>query len=46
MPIGQNGQYYQAFHMRLPNGVNYNFARIYNQGRPLSADDVLMQLMQ
>jgi len=46
MPLGQNRQYYEAFHIRLQNGVNYNFARIDNQGRGLSPDDVLMVLMQ
>ncbi len=44
MPLGQNQQYYQAFHIRRQSGVNYNFARIDNQGRGLSADDVLMVL--
>ncbi len=46
LPLGQNQQYYQGFHVRLQNGVNYNFARIDDQGRGLSADDVLMQLIQ
>lgn len=46
MPLGQNQQYFQAFHIRLQNGVNYNFARIDQQGRGLSPDDVLMALVQ
>jgi hypothetical protein len=41
MPMGQ----YQAFHIRLQNGVNYNFAHIDDQARSLSPDDILMQLM-
>lgn len=45
MPMGQNQQYFQGFHVRLQNGVNYNFARIDDQGRGLGADDVLMVLM-
>ena len=45
MPMGQNGQYFEGFHIRLQNGVNFNFARINEQGQSLSSDEVLMSLM-
>lgn len=45
MPLGQNGFYFEGFHIRLQNGVNFNFARIDEQGRSLSSNDVLMDLM-
>jgi hypothetical protein len=45
MPMGQNGQYFEGFHIRLQNGVNFNFARINQQGQSLSSDEVLMSLM-
>jgi hypothetical protein len=45
MPLGQNGSYYEGFHIRLQNGVNFNFARIDQQGRALSSNDVLMDIM-
>jgi hypothetical protein len=45
MPMGQNGFYFEGFHIRLQNGVNFNFARIDEQGRSLSSNDVLMDLM-
>jgi hypothetical protein len=45
MPMGQNGQYFEGFHIRLQNGVNFNFARIDQQGRSLSSDEILMSLM-
>jgi hypothetical protein len=46
MPLGQNGNDLQGFHIRLANGSNYNFARVDEQGRGLPADDVLIQLLQ
>jgi hypothetical protein len=46
MPLGQQGAYYEGFHIRLQNGVNFNFARIDQNGRALSADEVLMALMR
>jgi hypothetical protein len=46
MPMGQNGNYFEGFHIRLMNGVNYNFATIDQNGRALSADPILMELMR
>ena len=46
MPLGQNGVVFEAFHIRLGNGVNLNFANIDQNGRGLGADAVLMALMQ
>jgi hypothetical protein len=46
MPLGQQGAYYEGFHIRLQNGVNFNFARMDQNGRALSSDDVLMDLMR
>ncbi|HWY42698.1 MAG TPA: hypothetical protein VNX66_04335 [Candidatus Sulfotelmatobacter sp.] len=46
MPLGQNGNYFEGFHIRLMNGVNYNLANIDQNGRGLSADTVLMELMR
>ena len=46
LPLGQNGNYLQAFHIRMTNGVNYNFAVVDNNGRSLAPDNLLMQLMQ
>jgi hypothetical protein len=46
MPLGQNGAFYEAFHIRLANGVNLNFGNIDQNGRGLSADPVLMALTQ
>lgn len=44
MPLGQKGNYFEGFHVRLANGVNYNFANIDQNGRGLSADAILMEL--
>jgi len=44
--LGQNGNYFEGFHIRLMNGVNYNFANVDQNGRGLSADTVLMELMR
>jgi len=46
MPMGQTGNYFEGFHIRLANGVNYNFANIDENGRGLSADTILMELMR
>jgi hypothetical protein len=46
MPMGQTGNYFEGFHIRLVNGVNYNFANIDENGRGLSADTILMELMR
>lgn len=46
MPLGQNGIHLEGFHIRLANGVNYNFANIDQNGRGLSADPILMEIMQ
>ena len=46
MPLGQAGHYFQAFHLRLANGVNYNFAQVNEQGMSLSGDEILMGVMQ
>jgi hypothetical protein len=46
MPMGQTGNYFEGFHIRLVNGVNYNFANIDENGRSLSADTILMELMR
>jgi hypothetical protein len=45
MPMGQNGNYFEGFHIRLVNGVNYNFANIDQNGKSLSADPILMNLI-
>jgi hypothetical protein len=45
MPLGQNGNFFEGFHIRLLNGVNYNFASIDNQGKGLSSDPILMELL-
>lgn len=44
MPLGQSGNFYEAFHIRMTNGVNYNFANIDQNGRSLSADPIVMNL--
>ena len=46
MPLGQQGAYYEGFHIRLQNGVNFNFARMDQNGRALSSGDVLMDLVR
>lgn len=46
LPMGQNQHYLEAFHIRLQNGANYNFANIDAQGRSLGADAVLMELFR
>ena len=46
LPLGQNGNFLEGFHIRLTNGVNYNFASIDQNGRGLSADPILMEIMQ
>jgi len=46
MPMGQNQQLFEGFHIRLQNGSNYNFANIDEQGRGLNADTILMELMR
>src|SRR5207245_1622876 len=46
MPLGQNGHFFEGFHIRLSNGLNLNMAHLDNQGNGLSADDVLMELMR
>ena len=46
MPMGQTGNYFEGFHIRLVNGVNYNFANIDENGRGLTADTILMELMR
>ena len=46
LPMGQNGNYLEGFHIRLTNGVNYNFANIDQNGKGLSANPILMELMQ
>ncbi|MEK7406414.1 MAG: hypothetical protein AAB225_15035 [Acidobacteriota bacterium] len=38
------GMTYQAFHIRLHSGINYNFAHIDPQGRDLGVAAVLMEL--
>lgn len=45
MPLGQNGYFLEGFHIRLQNGVNYNFGSIDEQGRALSSNAILMDLM-
>ena len=45
LPLGQNGYFLEGFHIRLRNGVNYNFAHVDEQGRALSSNDILMNLM-
>lgn len=45
MPLGQNGYFLEGFHIRLQNGVNYNFAAVDEQGRALSSNAILMDLM-
>ncbi len=45
LPMGQNGYFLEGFHVRLRNGVNYNFSHIDEQGRALSSNDTLMDLM-
>jgi hypothetical protein len=45
LPLGQNGYFLEGFHIRLRNGVNYNFAHVDEQGRALSSNDILMDLM-
>jgi hypothetical protein len=44
LPLGQGMAYYEAFHIRLQNGVNLNFAHVDEQGRGLTVDPILMQL--
>jgi len=46
MPLGQNTIHLEGFHIRLTNGVNYNFANIDQNGRGLSADPILMEIME
>jgi hypothetical protein len=46
LPLGQNQQRFEAFHIRLRNGVNLNFAQLNAYNRGLSADPVLMALTQ
>jgi len=46
VPLGQNQVRFEAFHIRMQNGVNFNFARIDSEGRGLSPDDVLVDLIE
>jgi hypothetical protein len=46
MPLGSGEQYFEAFHIRLQNGVNFNFAVVDDQGRGLSPDPLLMALTE
>jgi transglutaminase-like putative cysteine protease len=46
LPLGQNMNYFEAFHVRLQNGVNYNFAHLDEQGRGLTVDPILMELVR
>ena len=46
VPLGQGGVRFEAFHIRLANGVNLNFANIDQNGRGLSADPIVMALSQ
>ena len=46
VPLGQGAVRFEAFHIRLANGVNLNFANIDQNGRGLSADPIVMALSQ
>ena len=46
LPLGQNGYFVEAFHIRLLNGSNYNFAYIDERGRGLNADTILMEILR
>lgn len=45
LPLGQNGYFLEGFHIRLQNGVNYNFGAADEQGHPVSSNAILMDLM-
>jgi hypothetical protein len=46
LPMNQNGIVFPAFHLRLENGLNFNFALIDNNGRGLEPDPVLLEFIQ
>lgn len=46
IPINQNGVPFPAFHLRLANGLNFNFALLDDNNRGMSPDPVLLELIQ
>jgi hypothetical protein len=45
-PFNQNGAVFPAFHIRLNNGLNFNFAVLDQNNRGVAADSLLLALMQ
>lgn len=46
LPMNQNGVMFPAFHLRMDNGINYNFALIDANNRGMIADQVLLEIGQ
>jgi hypothetical protein len=46
LPMNQNGLTFPAFHIRLQNGLNFNFALLDENNRGMDADPVLTELIQ
>ena len=44
-PLGQNGRFFEGFHIKLGSGANFNFANIDQNGMGLSADPILAELL-
>lgn len=40
------GALYQAFHVKLKTGANYNFAALNDSGQPISPDEVIYTIMR
>ncbi len=46
LPMNQNGVVSPAFHLRLENGLNFNFALLDDNNRGLAPDPLLLELIQ
>ena len=46
LPMNQNGVVFPAFHLRLTNGLNFNFALLDANNRGQAPDPVLLELIQ